>query len=32
MELTARARAAIETGRYSRFLEEWLGSPAADDY
>jgi len=32
LELTARARAAIEAGRYSRFLEEWLGSPAADDY
>jgi queuine tRNA-ribosyltransferase len=32
LDLTARARAAIEDGRYGVFLAEWLESPAALDY
>lgn len=32
LELTARARGAIETGTYARFLEAWLASPAVEDY
>ena len=32
LDLTARARCAIEGGRYGAFLAEWLASPAADDY
>jgi queuine tRNA-ribosyltransferase len=32
LDLTARARVAIEEGRYGRFLEEWLSGPGADDY
>jgi queuine tRNA-ribosyltransferase len=32
LDLTARARVAIEAGEYGRFLSAWLDSPAADDY
>ena len=32
LDLTARAREAIEGGEYGAFLDAWLGSPAADDY
>ena len=32
LDLTARARDAIERGEYGAFLGEWLASPAADDY
>jgi queuine tRNA-ribosyltransferase len=32
LDLTAKARAAIEAGRYAEFLERWLASPAAADY
>ncbi len=32
LDLTARARVAIEEARYGAFLREWLASPAADDY
>lgn len=32
IDLTARARAAVEAGTYGRFMEEWMDSPAAVDY
>ena len=32
LDLTARAREAVERGEYGAFIDEWLGSPAADDY
>jgi len=32
LDLTARAREAIEAGVYGEFLSAWLSSPAADDY
>ncbi|MCL2324304.1 MAG: tRNA guanosine(34) transglycosylase Tgt [Actinomycetia bacterium] len=32
LDLTARARAAIEEGTYADFLAAWKASPAADDY
>ena len=32
LDLTARARAAIEAGQYAAFLAAWQSSPAADDY
>jgi queuine tRNA-ribosyltransferase len=32
LELTRRAREAVEQGRYGAFLESWLASPAAIDY
>ena len=32
LDLTARARDAVERGAYGAFLGEWLASPAADDY
>ena len=32
LDLTARAREAVERGSYGAFLGEWLASPAADDY
>jgi queuine tRNA-ribosyltransferase len=32
LDLTRRAREAIEAGTYGRFLSAWLASPAADDY
>jgi queuine tRNA-ribosyltransferase len=32
LDLTARARDAIEAGSYGEFLSAWLASPAADDY
>jgi queuine tRNA-ribosyltransferase len=32
LDLTAKARAAIEEGRYAEFLAAWLASPAAVDY
>jgi queuine tRNA-ribosyltransferase len=32
LDLTAKARIAIEAGRYAAFLDEWLASPAALDY
>jgi queuine tRNA-ribosyltransferase len=32
LDLTRRAREAIERGAYRRFLAEWLASPASDDY
>ncbi len=32
LELTRRARAAIEAGTYESFLADWRASPAADDF
>ena len=32
LDLTARARDAVERGEYGAFLAEWLESPAAEDY
>ena len=32
LDLMRRAREAIEEGRYSAFVDEWMASPAADDY
>lgn len=32
LDLTARAREAIEAGTYGEFLSRWLASPAAADY
>ena len=32
LDLTARAREAIEAGTYSQFLMSWEASPAANDY
>ncbi|NTU70796.1 MAG: tRNA guanosine(34) transglycosylase Tgt [Coriobacteriia bacterium] len=32
LDLTARARVAIEEDRYGAFLSEWLASPGAADY
>jgi queuine tRNA-ribosyltransferase len=32
LDLTAKARDAIELGRYSEFLASWEASPAANDY
>jgi len=32
LEITARAREAVERGEYAAFLADWLASPAADDY
>ncbi len=32
LDLTARARAAIEEGSYAAFLNDWNSSPAAHDY
>lgn len=32
LDLTRRAREAIEQGRYAALLDDWLASPAADDY
>ena len=32
LDLTARARVAIEEDRYGAFLADWLASPAAADY
>jgi queuine tRNA-ribosyltransferase len=32
LDLTAKARTAIEEGRYAAFLAEWSASPAAADY
>ena len=32
LDLTAKARAAIEAGEYGAFLSAWMSSPAADDY
>jgi len=32
LDLTARAREAIEARAYGEFLAAWLASPAADDY
>jgi queuine tRNA-ribosyltransferase len=32
LDLTRRARVAILAGDYSRFLTDWLNSPAANDY
>jgi queuine tRNA-ribosyltransferase len=32
LDLTAKARAAVEEGRYAAFLADWLASPAAADY
>ncbi len=32
LDLTSRARAAIEQDRYGEFLADWLASPAAIDY
>lgn len=32
LDLTAKAREAIEAGEYGAFLGAWLASPAADDY
>jgi queuine tRNA-ribosyltransferase len=32
LDLTSRAREAVERGAYGAFLAAWLGSPAADDY
>ena len=32
LDLTARARAAIEEKRFGAFLDEWLSGPGANDY
>jgi queuine tRNA-ribosyltransferase len=32
LDLTAKARAAIESGRFDTMLAEWRSSPAADDF
>ncbi len=32
LDLTARAREAVERGEYGAFLAAWLDSPAAEDY
>jgi queuine tRNA-ribosyltransferase len=32
LDLTSRARAAVEQGRYESFLGEWMASPGAADY
>lgn len=32
LDLTRRAREAIEAGTYAAFLAEWLNGPGADDY
>jgi queuine tRNA-ribosyltransferase len=32
LDLTARAREAIEADSYGEFLAQWMASPAADDY
>jgi queuine tRNA-ribosyltransferase len=32
LDLTAKARAAIESAAYGRYLAEWLDTPAAHDY
>ena len=32
IDLTRRARLAVEEGRYEGFLADWLASPASDDY
>jgi queuine tRNA-ribosyltransferase len=32
LDLTVRAREAIADGRYASFLDDWLGSSAAQDY
>jgi queuine tRNA-ribosyltransferase len=32
LDLTARARDAIEAGTYGAFLSAWMDSAAADDY
>jgi queuine tRNA-ribosyltransferase len=32
LDLTRRAREAIEAGAYSSFRDEWMASPAADDF
>jgi queuine tRNA-ribosyltransferase len=32
LDLTRRAREAIEAGGYGAFLRAWMGSPAANDY
>ena len=32
LDLTARAREAVEQGEYGAFLHAWLDSSAAEDY
>jgi queuine tRNA-ribosyltransferase len=32
LDLTRRARSALEAGTFAQMLEEWRGSQAADDY
>jgi queuine tRNA-ribosyltransferase len=32
IDLMRRAREAVERGEYARFLEDWMASPAANDY
>ncbi|MDY0088186.1 MAG: tRNA guanosine(34) transglycosylase Tgt [Coriobacteriia bacterium] len=32
LDLTARARIAVEQGRYGEFLSDWMSGPGADDY
>ncbi|MDR1775787.1 MAG: tRNA guanosine(34) transglycosylase Tgt [Actinomycetes bacterium] len=32
LDLTRRARAAILAGEYAAFVDDWMASPAADDY
>ena len=32
IDLTRRARAAVEAGEYGRFLEDWRSGPGADDF
>jgi queuine tRNA-ribosyltransferase len=32
IDLTAKARDAIEAGEYAAFLTRWLDGPGADDY
>ncbi len=32
IDLTARARRAIEAGEYASFMRDWLAGPGAEDY
>ncbi len=32
LDLTTRARAAIEAGEYASFMREWMSGPGAEDY
>ena len=32
IDLMKRAQRAVEAGEYQAFMEEWMNSPAANDY